>query len=557
MKRQAAWGLLFLMLSINVWGQEKQKGEVNLIGGYGNVTPYAMRLKFNLEEGKFVFNPFIGVKGITHESSGQIRDEAYMFTGRMPLSETAGSRYFSHKTTEARGTLSDYGFQATYRPTPHQTLVLGLCGENASRNEQGWLGEQLLNADGGQLAKTQWRLESPKFSSTKWKVNAGYTFSFEHADIGISYKYFRDYEETDQRMDLVRAEGFADFSNSLATSDATTQHHDVRLSFNHRAQWGDLRLVARYESQLMKSEDQQWLDQKLCLNSHFCHQYHTTAASFLYSVRPDKRKRLELVTGLEFAYTDMEGRKLHDYLPSAHIGWHVGKNVLLALNYKRRLLRPSLSQLNPASIRDPFATRQGNNKLEGMHPSALSLDFTHRLSLLQWHLCISHIFTNDAFNGIWKERSNHRYYQWGNEGKRRAWSIAPDFSIHASRSTRVEGKFVVIWDKRIADAISLKEENWGITSRLEVEQILPFNVQAKAFGEYSEGNKIDLYRHMGKSYALGAKLAKRFGEHFQVRLQYQYNRFGNEILTEGAYTGSYFLRSKHRNACTLALSYKF
>ena len=71
-------------------------GEAELCGGYGNKDPYASRLQLNLGEGKVVFKPFVGIKGLARHSSEQNLDEHYIFTGKMPLSETVGSQYYSH-----------------------------------------------------------------------------------------------------------------------------------------------------------------------------------------------------------------------------------------------------------------------------------------------------------------------------------------------------------------------------------------------------------------------------------------------------------------------------
>lgn len=172
-------------------------------------------------------------------------------------------------------------------------------------------------------------------------------------------------------------------------------------------------------------------------------------------------------------------------------------------------------------------------------------------------MSLSYTMSNDGFNGIWMERDNRRIYQWGNEGKRRAWSIQPDFTLRASATTKVRGQAVILWDKRIADAVSMAKEHWGVFSRLGVEQMLCATFRLNAFAEYSEGNTQDLYRHMGSAYRLGTTLSKSFGDHFSTSLEYQYVRQAKEVYTHGGYTGSYHLYSARRNACSLSLKYKF
>lgn len=475
----------------------------------------------------------------------------------MPLSETVGSQYYSHQTTEAKGMMADYGFQFAYRPTTQQTLTVSLRGESLHKDERGTLAERLLAPDGAPLAKTRWRLDNPLLRSNHLKVGADYTCRFKRDDVTLSYKYQRDRDEAERQLEALQLEGFSDFQATLTTADATVHHHDLRLIYNTLALLGHLRLVARYENRLAESDDQQWIDDRLAQDSHFRHRYQTAAASFLYDVHPDRQKRLGLTAGLEFAYTDMAGKKLRDFLPTGRIGWQVSRTSQLALGYNRRLVRPSLALLNPVVLRTPFAVRQGNKDLEGLHANVFALSFTHDDPIFSWGMSLSYTMSNDGFNGIWMERDNRRIYQWGNEGKRRAWSLQPDFTLHASTTTKVRGQAVILWDKRIADAVSMTKEHWGVFSRLGVEQMLCATFRLNAFAEYSEGNTQDLYRHMGSAYRLGTTLSKSFGDHFSTSLEYQYARQAKEVYTHGGYTGSYHLYSARRNACSLSLKYKF
>ncbi len=143
MDKQTILTLAALLLTSSAWGQSKQEGEVELSGGYGEYgPPYASRLQLNLGEGKVVFKPFVGIKGLARHSSEQNLDEHYIFTGKMPLSETVGNQYYSHQTTETKGMMADYGFQFAYRPTTQQTLTVSLRGESLHKDER----ERLPNA---------------------------------------------------------------------------------------------------------------------------------------------------------------------------------------------------------------------------------------------------------------------------------------------------------------------------------------------------------------------------------------------------------------------------
>ena len=380
MDKQTILTLAALLLTSSAWGQSKQEGEVELSGGYGNTAPYASRLQLNLGEGKVVFKPFVGIKGLARHSSEQNLDEHYIFTGKMPLSETVGSQYYSHQTTEAKGMMADYGFQFAYRPTTQQTLTVSLRGESLHKDERGTLAERLLAPDGAPLAKTRWRLDNPLLRSNHLEVGADYTCRFKRDDVTLSYKYQRDRDEAERQLEALQLEGFSDFQATLTTADATVHHHDLRLIYNTQALLGHLRLVARYENRLAESDDQQWIDDCLALGQPFPPSL-PDGSSLVSLRRPSRPAEATGPHGRpRFAYTDMAGKKLRDFLPTGRIGWQVSRTSQLALGYNRRLVRPSLTLLNPVVLRTPFAVRQGNKDLEGLHANVFALSFYPRRS---------------------------------------------------------------------------------------------------------------------------------------------------------------------------------
>lgn len=85
MDKQTILTLAALLLTNSAWGQSKQEGKVELSGGYGNTAPYASRLQLNLEEGKVVFKPFVGIKGLARHSSEQNLDEHYIHGQDAPV----------------------------------------------------------------------------------------------------------------------------------------------------------------------------------------------------------------------------------------------------------------------------------------------------------------------------------------------------------------------------------------------------------------------------------------------------------------------------------------
>ena len=111
-------------------------------------------------------------------------------------------------------------------------------------------------------------------------------------------------------------------------------------------------------------------------------------------------KSLRLYAEFEYAYTSMNGRNLHDFLPRAIIEWHPDTEVLLSLKYDKLLVRPSLHYLNPAEVREPLAIRAGNSDIVGMHLHKISFDFDWKLPSLSAHLNASYLYTQAGFNAL-------------------------------------------------------------------------------------------------------------------------------------------------------------
>ena len=294
MDKQTILTLAALLLTSSAWGQSKQEGEVELSGGYGNTAPYASRLQLNLGEGKVVFKPFVGIKGLARHSSELNLDEHYIFTGKMPLSETVGSQYYSHQTTEAKGMMADYGFQFAYRPTTQSDPHGEPSGRKPSQGRARNACRTLAGTRRRSPCQDPMATRQPLLRSNHLEVGADYTCRFRHDDVTLSYMYQRDRDEAERQLEALQLEGFSDFQATLTTADATVHHHDLRLIYNTQALLGHLRLVARYENRLAESDDQQWIDDRLAQDSHFRHRYQTAAASFLYDVHPDRQKRLGL-----------------------------------------------------------------------------------------------------------------------------------------------------------------------------------------------------------------------------------------------------------------------
>ena len=268
-------------------------------------------------------------------------------------------------------------------------------------------------------------------------------------------------------------------------------------------------------------------------------------------------KSLRLYAEFEYAYTSMNGRNLHDFLPRAIIEWHPDTEVLLSLKYDKLLVRPSLHYLNPAEVREPLAIRAGNSDIVGMHLHKISFDFDWKLPSLSSHLYASYLYTKDGFNAIWMERSNIRIYQWSNEGVRHAVNITPSLKIKASRTTEINASVSALWDKRIAESVSLSNDNWGVAAHADLNQGLPAGFRINVHGDISYGSTLDLYRRADLAYNFGGRIERSFGKHFEAAIDACYLRLSNDIILQGAYSGHLIRRPGDHYGVGVEVRYKF
>lgn len=544
-----------LLISTGLRAQTRPTGEVSVGGGYGHIDPYEASLRLDVDGRKVSFRPFFGIKGITPYSSRHIGEEDYTFTGKAPLSENAGNQYLSSSETQAKGIVTNYGFNLGLKLSRKHFLGIEFEGENLSRNESGSLKEQFM-ASGKDPVRTNWTISNPLVNENMFAVGADYRFSYSpKGKLQLRYNFKHQDEAEEKLLESIELQGFKDFSKSQVNADAKIDHHNLVLALNHRFAKLDLGFAARYENRLIRSNDVQRLDGKITLEDHFRHSYQTGAVRASANYLPVKS--LKLFAEFEYAYTDMQGRSLNDFLPKAAVEWRPTDIFLLALRYDRLLVRPDFKFLNPAEIREPFALRQGNEDIVGLHINKASFTFDCKLPVVALHLDCGYSYSDDGINGIWIEKGNLRLYQWGNDGIRHAWNISPSVKITPAKTTEINALATFLWDIRIADSINMSHGNWGYSAHLDLKQGLPAGFGIKIFGDYSFGNTLDLYRRAGTAFNVGGSLEKDFGKSLNCAIEGRFIRFGEEFISQGAYTGLCWLRPEHRFSVGLKLRYIF
>lgn len=534
----------------------KTHSELWLSTAYGNASPYEMKLNLNFEGPKLSFSPFASIGGIVPYNSARSVDEDYTYTGTAPLSYTSGSRYVSHKESYARGLNAAYGFALGYMPGKRHELTLNFKAANLYRSESGAVQESLTAAD-GKYVELGWNMDSPLMRRDKIELGAAWRFAIsEDSKLRMDYSMSWESGREERQLNAVKNIGFDNFSYNLLKTSDLQHHHLLRMAYARTfADKLTFDLSGRYEHNSIASHDRQWLDSYSVLDEHFSHIYNTAALHASLSYMPIDR--LRLYAEFCYAYTNMQGRHLHDFLPVLTAEWRLDKDRYLKLNARRSLIRPGLSYLNPGKVREAFSIRYGNSELVGVHVNNVALDFGWRIGIVSWKISSGYIYANDGFNGIWIEKDNICSYTWGNEGIRHAWNISPALSLAPSSSTDINLSAVISWDKRIAEQVGMSNPHWGYSAHFDLMQRLPAAFALKAFADYSYGATLNLYSHAGTAYRLGMGIQRRFGSHLLACVEYSYDKYADVVITQGAYSGRSIAAPKLHHTCSLSMKYEF
>lgn len=571
MKRTALYSLLLsLALPTIGYAESQPKGnssQIEIGGGVGATDLLGIGYKGEYGD-RLKLKPMFRFTGVNQNNSSEKEDASYSFTGIMPLSANKNYGYESHSKIDNSGINLAYGLSADYRIDPSNSLSAGIKGRLSSLDVDGDRTE-LLMVPVGQIPTPRCSTVSNLSGynhSNDLELSAGYHYTTKESSsfsdgFDFDYTFSRISDELKRDQIVIGQVNFIDFSKSNLHTEGVSQKH--RLQGNWSSHFGvvKLNLGAFYEDRLLTSEDQQKFEGLNNparglenLDEEFRHRYRTTGA---YALAVSRIGKVSLSARLEYDYTNMEGHHLSDVLPTASAVWNMNSSNRLSARYARRLIRPSLELLNPAKIVGTFSCDYGNEELIGMHVNNINLEHVLSLGKTSLNSSLTHIFANDGFNAIWMERNGIRNYTWGNEGKRRAYSLTENFSVKPAESTHVNVSLNIIWDKRVADAIHMAKEHWGATAKLGLEQKLTKTTNLDLHGQYSEGNTVDLYSHEGRSLGAGATLRQSFGKDLQLSLSYDYHDHPKLVITQGAYTGSLHQREGSRHALSLNLVYKF
>lgn len=540
-----------LMLTGSLSAQTKVEGEAAIKAGIGHTTPYGANLDLKISTPRLTIKPFIGINGSTPYSTSQTESTIYQYSA-------SGFLYNSNFNTKAKGYDLIYGTELKYDINPHNTLSAYIRGNHKDMSVEGTRTEYLGMDDDSNLSLIS-SYHNPLRNADNLDVEAAYVHRTDRVGENMTVKYSYSLASLDEETHQKREAGdyiLFERENDIFQK-AKTQMHSILFDWRRPIAKGHvLDLGVRYDDKTITSSDRQLIDQWEGLNEDFEHHTRTAAAFAAYNLNVGA---VTATARVEYDYTRMQERNLNDIIPMARIQWQMNPRNSLSASYGMRLIRPGINVLNPARITGSFTLDYGNAELTGTHANNVSLAYNLTGKKAKFTTTLSHIFADDGFCAIWMVKDGVRVSTWGNAGVRRAWSLTPEVRWNASPKTLVTAKATVMWDKRIAYAINMAKEHWGIDTKVAVQQVLPCDIKLGVHADYSEGNTVDLYSHYGRLFLYGLDLEHSFlqGKNLTARLSLDRKDAPKVILTQGAYTGSYRLYPESGYAIGMNLSYKF
>lgn len=543
--------MLAFSFAMGMTAQTKVEGEVTLGAGYGETAPYLGDVNLKINSGKFTIMPFFNIKGITHYNSTELSDINLTYSD-------SGNKYSQEQELQSKGYHMEYGAGIQYLHNDHNIFKASFEGGYLNKSVSGYRTENLLNPNGGLMYGVKSFLNYPTLNSLEMKVQASYLHKTqrEGEQLMLKYTYELEKEDEDKCQELTETEGFNDYSLSHITGDIDIHSHEVLFDWKRPlAQHHILNMGVRYNHRYIISDDAQYLDGREWYDEVFRHRMQTAAVFAGYTL---KANALDADVRVEYDYTRMQDKNLHDVIPQARLAYHLDTQNTLVASYAMRVIRPTLPYLVDCHTVTPYTVDYGNPELEGIHVNRMALAYQLKTKKVDFTTTVAHINVTDGFNAIWFVKDNIRYSTWGNEGVRKAIEITPEVFWRASECTKLKGSFTALWDERIAYAINLRNPNWGFTGRAGLEQQLPLDIKLALNAMISKGNTVDVYSHEGLNYTFGGDLERSFlNDKLTATLGYEYKKLPVIEITQGAYTGSIYTRDHNPNTVKLALSYKF
>ena len=529
------------------------EGEAMVGGGYGETPAYESGVSLMINTGKFTVKPYWNIVGKRPYNATELNSLDFIYSG-------SGNHYTMEEELEKEITSMNYGADIQYSLNHRNLFQIGIDGVYTERMINGNRMEYLYDANGSMMSSVKSVLRTPRLDRNEVNVQASYLHKTNRKgeSLMLKYNYSLDKDNENTLQELTETTGFGPdmYRQNLITSDIKIQRHEVLLDWKRPLVEGHLlNAGVKYSNNFIHTYDGQWLDESEYNNSEFLHRTQTVGIFAGYSL---KTKAIEANARVEYDYTRMNGKNLHDVIPQARFAYHINPSNTLSASYAMLIIRPSLHYLYNNRVIGPYTLDYGNENLEGAHINRIVLAYELKTRKVDFTTSLSHINVTDGFNAIWMVKENVRVSTWGNEGVRKAVELTPEVLWRATERTKLRGALSVLWDERIAYPIDLFNPNWGITGRLGWEQQLPYEIKFGVQAMVSKGKTVDVYSHEGLNYSFGTNLERSFlNDKLTVSLAYEYKKLPVIELTQGAYTGSIYRRHHNPNTVRVALNYKF
>ena len=546
--------LIFLLafpFALGMLAQTKVEGEATVGAGYGETAPYEFGVNMKINTGKLTIKPYWYTNGITSYNSTELTSMDFIYS-------SSGNHYMQEQEKWQDGVCAKYGTDVQYRLNNRNVFQASLDGTYTERIIGGNRSEYLYNPNGTLISSVKSVLRSAPLYRNEVNVQASYLHKTkrEGESLLFKYNYSLDLDDDNSLQELTETMGFDEYRKNHITADINIQRHEVLFNWCRPIAIGQLlNLGAKYSNNFIHTYDGQWLDDFEFNNSEFRHRTQTSAVYAGYSLRT---MAIEADARVEYDYTHMNEKNLHDVIPQARFVYHINPRNSLTASYAMRIIRPTLHYLYDDKVKGPYTLDFGNEELEGIHVNKMSLAYNLTTKKVDFATTVTHTNITDGFNAIWMEIDNIRVSTWGNEGVRKAIEVTPEVLWRPVAGTKLKAAFSALWDERIAYAINLRNPNWGFTGKAGWEQVLPLDIKLGINAMISKGNTVDVYSHEGLNYTFGTNVERSFlNKKLTASLGYEYKKLPEIEITQGAYTGSIYERHHNPNTVKLALSYKF
>lgn len=558
---------IFILSALTAMAQPQIHGNVGVEAGVGRSNPWETSLNLNIKDQKYDLSVSAGVVGLSPWTSASMENLDYTYL-------STGNHYTSAFNTRKSGTEEFLKSKFNYRLTANDQLSLSLDATHSRMDIRGNRME-MVTTGGGLKSMVQTSMLMPSLTESEIKAGGEYVhrFSVPMHSMRVMYNYSLSRGDEDELISVENSLGFKDFTENRIKGQNYDRKQSAGVEYDFDQTKNDTRQHAaagvRYDNRQIHAHNWQWMEYfpldgdgnplntlaKSEMEETFQHDTHVGAVYGLYNV---KYKILDASARLEYDYTDLNGKHLNDIVANVRAQLNLRNGNSLTGMYVRNIVRPGLSYLNPAHIKRAFTEDYGNEDLEGVHINNLSLSYDKKWKKGSLGIRAYHIFVDDGFNAIWLEKNDKRISFWGNEGVRRAYGLKPTFTYRPAEGSTISGGAEVLWDKRVADAIHATKKHLGVSANIAYDQRFAKYYTLNAHFDYSKGNTVDLYSHLGQMMRYGMKLERTFlNDKLLTGVSFDIYDDPEIILTQVSYTGS-VLRSACRDFdVRLNLGYRF